>query len=307
MARSRHRHARPQDRRRRAEGDARGVRGVPALPRHPEGHDLRLGPHPPGRPALRAGARLAAELAAAGWMVVTGAGPGIMAAAWRAPGASARSASRSGCRSSRAPTRHRRRRRSTSRMKYFFTRKLMLVKESQGLRLPARRVRHARRDVRAAHPDADRQGPAVPIVLLDAPGDPYWEAVAGVHRRPARHAAASSTQPTPSCSSSPTTATRRPGDHRLLRQLRLAALRRRPARHPRPPQRHRRRQLDELERTLRSPVHPRADRAQRAARRSRCASTTTVDLAADPLRFAKHGFGDLRQLIDTVNDFVEAD
>ena len=29
-----------------------------------------------------------------------------------------------------------------------------------GVRLPARRLRHARRDVRAAHPDPDRQGPA---------------------------------------------------------------------------------------------------------------------------------------------------
>ena len=43
-------------------------------------------------------------------------------------------------------------------MKYFFTRKLMLVKESSGVRVPARRVRHARRDVRAADADPDRQG-----------------------------------------------------------------------------------------------------------------------------------------------------
>ena len=33
--------------------DARGVRGVPALPRPPQGHHVRLGPHPARRPALR--------------------------------------------------------------------------------------------------------------------------------------------------------------------------------------------------------------------------------------------------------------
>ena len=43
-------------------------------------------------------------------------------------------------------------------MKYFFTRKLMLVKESDAVHLPPRRLRHARRDVRAVDARPDRQG-----------------------------------------------------------------------------------------------------------------------------------------------------
>ena len=45
-------------------------------------------------------------------------------------------------------------------MKYFFTRKLMLIKESKAFVCLPGRLRHARRDVRAAHPDPDRQGRA---------------------------------------------------------------------------------------------------------------------------------------------------
>ena len=42
-------------------------------------------------------------------------------------------------------------------MKYFFTRKLMFVKECDAVCLPARRLRHARRRPGSAHAAADRQ------------------------------------------------------------------------------------------------------------------------------------------------------
>ena len=42
--------------------------------------------------------------------------------------------------------------------KYFFTRKLFLVREAQRHGLPARRLRHLRRGVRGADADPDRQG-----------------------------------------------------------------------------------------------------------------------------------------------------
>ena len=52
-----HERRRPEDRRRRAGRDGRGVPGLPPLPRRAEGHHVRLGPHPARRPALPAGPR----------------------------------------------------------------------------------------------------------------------------------------------------------------------------------------------------------------------------------------------------------
>ena len=94
-------------------------------------------------------------------------------------------------------------------MKYFFTRKLMLMKESSAFVVPARRLRHPGRDLRAAHAPPDRQG------------DP---GARRAPRRARRHATGragssssttswsapgSSRRRTTSCSSSPTTSTRR--------------------------------------------------------------------------------------------------
>ena len=55
-------------------------RAVRAVPRRAQGHHLRLGPHRPEDPLYAQARELASTLAGAGWMVVTGAGPGIMAA-----------------------------------------------------------------------------------------------------------------------------------------------------------------------------------------------------------------------------------
>ena len=69
-------------------------------------------------------------------------------------------------------------------MKYFFTRKLMLMKESLGLRVPARRLRHAGRDLRAAAPSCRPARPARrPVVLLDVPGGTYWTQLGRLRRR----------------------------------------------------------------------------------------------------------------------------
>ena len=60
---------RPQDRQRRAQGDALRVPRVRAVPRRAQGRDLRLGPHPAGRPALRPdpAARAASWPSTTGW------------------------------------------------------------------------------------------------------------------------------------------------------------------------------------------------------------------------------------------------
>ena len=101
-----------------------------------------------------------------------------------------------------------------------------------GVRLPARRLRHARRDVRAAHPDADRQGPAGADHLPRHGG----RLVLGIDRRadprPAGH-------PQPGVGGRHPPVLRHrlvrrgvPRDRALLRQLRLDPLRRQPGGHP---------------------------------------------------------------------------
>ena len=158
--RRRRRPARPQDHERGAEGDAGGVPGVRAVPRHAEGHDLRLGPHAADDPSTRR----RATSPRAGWPRGGWSSPAPARGSWppgsRARAATRRSASTSACRSSRRPNPFIAGDAKLVSMKYFFTRKLMLIKESHGFVSPARRVRHARRDLRAAHADADRQGDA---------------------------------------------------------------------------------------------------------------------------------------------------
>jgi uncharacterized protein (TIGR00730 family) len=119
---------------------------------------------------------LAEHLAAAGWMVVTGAGPGIMAAATEGAGAE-----RSLGVTIRLPFEE-----TTAgplagsdrvvSMKYFFTRKLMLVKESSGfVALPGG---FGTLDETLELLTLMQTGKAVPapLVLLDVPGQTYWEA-----------------------------------------------------------------------------------------------------------------------------------
>jgi uncharacterized protein (TIGR00730 family) len=118
---------------------------------------------------------LAESLADAGWMVVTGAGPGIMAAATEGAGAD-----RSLGVTIRLPFEE-----TTAgplsgsdrvvSMKYFFTRKLMLVKESSGfVALPGG---FGTLDETLELLTLVQTGKATPspLVLLDVPGQTYWK------------------------------------------------------------------------------------------------------------------------------------
>ena len=118
---------------------------------------------------------LARHLADAGWMVVTGAGPGIMAAATEGAGAD-----RSLGVTIRLPFEE-----TTAgplsgsdrvvSMKYFFTRKLMLVKESSGfVALPGG---FGTLDETLELLTLVQTGKATPspLVLLDVPGQTYWK------------------------------------------------------------------------------------------------------------------------------------
>ncbi len=117
----------------------------------------------------------AAALAAQGWMVVTGAGPGIMQAAMEGAGAD-----RSIGVSIRLPFESRANDvihddpKHVS-MKYFFTRKLMLVKESRAfLSVPGG---FGTLDETFELLTLQQTGKAepTPIVLLDVPGGTYWQ------------------------------------------------------------------------------------------------------------------------------------
>ncbi len=121
--------------------------------------------------------RVAASLAAAGWMVVTGAGPGIMQAGMegagreRSIGVSIRLPFETGANSVIAgDDKH-------VSMKYFFTRKLMLVKESSAFICMPGGFGTLDETFELLTLTQTGKGIPVPIVFLDTPGDPYWEAV----------------------------------------------------------------------------------------------------------------------------------
>lgn len=121
--------------------------------------------------------RLARRLADRGWMTVTGAGPGIMQAGMEGAGrensigVSIRLPFESGANSIIAgDAKH-------VSMKYFFTRKLMLIKESQGFVCLPGGFGTLDEMFELLTLTQTGKGVPVPIVLLDAPGDPYWEGV----------------------------------------------------------------------------------------------------------------------------------
>jgi len=121
--------------------------------------------------------RLAATLADKGWMTVTGAGPGIMEAGMAGAGremsigVSIRMPFESGANSIIAgDEKH-------VSMKYFFTRKVMLIKASQGFVCLPGGFGTLDEMFELLTLTQTGKGVPVPIVLLDAPGDPYWERV----------------------------------------------------------------------------------------------------------------------------------
>jgi uncharacterized protein (TIGR00730 family) len=131
----------------------------------------------PDDPLYDQARRLAADLADRGWMTVTGAGPGIMEAGMegagrdRSIGVSIRLPFESGANSIIAGDH------KHVSMKYFFTRKLMLVKESQAFVCLPGGVGTLDETFELLTLTQTGKGLPVPIVLLDAPGDDYWESV----------------------------------------------------------------------------------------------------------------------------------
>ena len=120
---------------------------------------------------------LARTLADRGWMAVTGAGPGIMQAGMEGAGremsigVSIRLPFETGANSIIAgDDKH-------VSMKYFFTRKVMLIKESQAFVCMPGGFGTLDEMFELLTLTQTGKGVPVPIVLLDAPGDPFWEGV----------------------------------------------------------------------------------------------------------------------------------
>ncbi|MEX0846883.1 MAG: TIGR00730 family Rossman fold protein [Ilumatobacteraceae bacterium] len=131
----------------------------------------------PNDPLYLHAKEVARLLAEQGWMVVTGAGPGIMHAAMEGAGR----AMSIGV-SIRLPFEqaanpiiagdHK-----YVSMKYFFTRKLMLVKESRGFVCLPGGFGTLDETFELLTLTQTGKGTPTPIVFLDAPTDPYWETV----------------------------------------------------------------------------------------------------------------------------------
>jgi uncharacterized protein (TIGR00730 family) len=128
-------------------------------------------------PLYEAARTVATTLAAQGWMVVTGAGPGIMQAAMEGAGREhsvgvavqlpfEQSANHVIAGDPKYVS-----------MRYFFTRKLMLVKESKGFICLPGGFGTLDETFELLTLTQTGKGVPVPIVLLDTPGDPYWETV----------------------------------------------------------------------------------------------------------------------------------
>ena len=118
---------------------------------------------------------LAAALARAGWMVVTGAGPGIMAAGAQGAGPE-RSIGVNIRLPFEDPNPYVAADRNLVSMKYFFTRKLMLMKESAGfVVLPGGFGTLDETFELLTLLQTGKASPA-PLVLLEVPGGTYWEA-----------------------------------------------------------------------------------------------------------------------------------
>jgi uncharacterized protein (TIGR00730 family) len=128
----------------------------------------------PEDPLYRQARHLASRLAASGWMVVTGAGPGIMAAAMEGAGRARSLGVNIRLPFEQGANRFIDQDPKLVEMRYFFTRKLMLIKESDGyVVLPGGFGTLDEAFELLTLLQTGKAQPA-PIVLLDVSEDGYW-------------------------------------------------------------------------------------------------------------------------------------
>src|SRR5881392_852012 len=128
----------------------------------------------PDDPLYGQARNLAATLAAEGWMVVTGAGPGIMAAGVEGAGVDQSIGINIRLPFEQDPSPLLAADPKLVDMKYFFTRKLMLMKESAGFAvLPGGFGTQDEAFELLTLLQTGKAAPA-PVVLLEVPGGTYW-------------------------------------------------------------------------------------------------------------------------------------
>ncbi len=129
----------------------------------------------PDHPAYQCTRELAAAVAAADWMVVTGAGPGIMAAGMegagrdKSIGVNIRLPFEQGANSFIAQDP------KLVEMRFFFTRKLMLIKESDGYVVMPGGFGTLDEGFELLTLLQTGKAEPAPVVLLDVPGGSYWD------------------------------------------------------------------------------------------------------------------------------------
>jgi uncharacterized protein (TIGR00730 family) len=128
----------------------------------------------PDHPAYRQARSLAAAMSGAGWMVVTGAGPGIMAAGLEGAGRDQSVGVNIRLPHEQGANRFIAQDPKLVEMRYFFTRKLMLLKESDGfIVLPGGFGTLDEGFELLTLLQTGKAEPA-PVVLLDVPGGTFW-------------------------------------------------------------------------------------------------------------------------------------
>jgi uncharacterized protein (TIGR00730 family) len=253
-------------------------------------------------PLYEQATRIATMLAERGWMVVTGAGPGIMQAAMegagreRSIGVSIRLPFEQGANPVIAGDE------KYVSMKYFFTRKLMLVKESRAFVCLPGGFGTLDETFELLTLTQTGKGLPVPIVFLDTPGDPYWEAIDDMIRRQLveRGLVAASDRSlylvTDSCEAAAAEIDRFYANYHSIRYVGDFLILR--LQHEPTPE-----QLADLNERFGHLVARGAIEATAPLDIER-RHDDHVELPRIRFAFAKHRYGDLRALIDLVNSFV---
>jgi hypothetical protein len=189
-------------------------------------------------------------------------------------------------------------------MKYFFTRKLMLIKESKGFICLPGGFGTLDETFELLTLTQTGKGSLVPIVLLDVPGDPFWEsAEAFISTELARRGFISQADTelflvTDNCIEAANEITRFYANYDSMRYVgdRLVIrLRHRLTDH----------ELDILNDAF-APLCTSGRIEPVAPLPAEVADDDRIDLPRVSFAFARHDFGDLRRLIDALNSFAPA-
>jgi uncharacterized protein (TIGR00730 family) len=236
----------------------------------------------PDDPLFQQAQLAAAALAARDWMVITGAGPGIMQAAMEGAGRAQSMGVSIELPREQRPNPVIAGDSKNVTMKYFFTRKLMLVKESKAFICLPGGFGTLDEVFEVLTLTQTGKGVPVPIVFLDTPGDPYWETV---HEFVDRQLVARGLVSAPDTGLY--SITESSGEQLVVRVQHAPT----------------EAQLELLNERFGHLC--RVGRIERVAPHEReVAEHDAAHLPRIGLRFTRHGYGDLRAMIDLLNSFV---